>query len=157
MYVIPGNHDVDRSLGVGLARTLASREEADNYFGPAVPKPHLTQKQGAFMQWYNRYFDGIRAVPEDSTCGPVEVVEVRGHKMGILPINSALFCQDDNDQDQLLIGRRCLQAALDALQKLGAGVKVALVHHPLDWLNSLEAAAGASNTVPEDLDTKLRA
>ena len=45
LYVIPGNHDVDRSLGVGLARTLASREEADSYFGPAVPKPHLRSEE----------------------------------------------------------------------------------------------------------------
>lgn len=51
-------------------------------------------KQGAFLQWYNRYFEGIRALPEDSTCGPVEAVDVRGLKIGILPINSALFCQD---------------------------------------------------------------
>src|SRR5947209_3438431 len=82
LYVIPGNHDVDRSLGVGLARTLASREEADTYFGPAIPKPHVTQKQGAFLEWHNRYFEGIRALPEDSTCGPVELVDVRGQKIG---------------------------------------------------------------------------
>ena len=29
LFVVPGNHDVDRDLGVGLARTLASREDAD--------------------------------------------------------------------------------------------------------------------------------
>jgi hypothetical protein len=32
LFVISGNHDVDRDLGVGLARSLASREEADRYF-----------------------------------------------------------------------------------------------------------------------------
>src|SRR2546426_4288173 len=33
LYVIPGNHDADRDLGVGLARTLETREQADTYFG----------------------------------------------------------------------------------------------------------------------------
>src|SRR5206468_2996892 len=63
LYMIPGNHDVDRDQGVGLARTLASREEADRYFGPTVPKPHLLQKQRAYLQWHNLYFDGIRVMP----------------------------------------------------------------------------------------------
>ena len=32
LFVIPGNHDVDRDMGVGLTRTLDSREESDTYF-----------------------------------------------------------------------------------------------------------------------------
>lgn len=49
LFVIPGNHDVDRDLGIGLARTLATREEADRYFSPSVPKMHLLQKQREFI------------------------------------------------------------------------------------------------------------
>jgi predicted phosphodiesterase len=138
LFVIPGNHDVDRELGVGLARTLDSREQADAYFNPAIPKLHVTQKQGAFLQWYNRYFDGIRAFPVDSTCGPVEMLDIRGLRMGILPLNSALFCQGDDDHEKLWIGRRCLETALDKLRTLDAHITVALVHHPLEWLDSLE-------------------
>jgi DNA repair exonuclease SbcCD nuclease subunit len=29
LFVVPGNHDVDRESGIGLARTLTSREESD--------------------------------------------------------------------------------------------------------------------------------
>src|SRR5688500_7100319 len=63
LFVIPGNHDVDRDMGVGLSRTLTSREECDRYFNPAVPKPHLLQKQGAFIKWFDDYFAGIRSIP----------------------------------------------------------------------------------------------
>src|SRR4051794_24494287 len=76
LYVIPGNHDVDRGQGVGLARTLGTREEADAYFGPGVPKGHIAQKQRAFLRWYNRYFEGLRTFPDASTCGPVEAVDL---------------------------------------------------------------------------------
>lgn len=138
LFVVPGNHDVDRSRAVGLLRTLELQEEADKYFCPTTPLPHLTLKQGAFLEWYNRYFEGIRALPQDSTCGPVEAVDVQGHKIGILPINDAMFCEDDNDHDKLWIGRRCLQDALNRLSNLRANVNVALMHHPLDWLHHLE-------------------
>ena len=140
LYVVPGNHDVDRALGVGLARTLESREEADAYFAPALPKVHLTQKQGQFLRWHNEYFKGVREMPQDSTCGPIEAVAIRGHKVGVIPINSAFFAVDDYDHAKLLIGRRCLDAALVELSKLGADLNIALMHHPLDWLSEVESA-----------------
>lgn len=115
LFVVPGNHDVDRDLGIGLARTLTSGEEADKYFKPDAPKVHLTQKQGAFVQWYNRYFEGIRSFPNNSTCGPVEAVDVRGFKIGVLPLNSALFCEDNYDHEKLWVGRRCLDSAIENL------------------------------------------
>lgn len=138
LYVIPGNHDNDRALGVGLARTLGTREEADAYFEPRIPKPHITQKQRAFQKWYDEYFDGIRTFPKNSTCGPLEVVEIGDISIGILPINSAVFCQGDDDHAKLWIGRRCLDTAVEELQKLGPALKIALIHHPLDWLHDAE-------------------
>jgi tetratricopeptide (TPR) repeat protein/UDP-2,3-diacylglucosamine pyrophosphatase LpxH len=138
LFVIPGNHDVDRTLGVGLARTLTSREDSDSYFNPEIPKPHLTQKMKAFVAWHDEYFKGIRSWPRDTSCGPVELAEVRGTKLGILSINSALFCQDDEDHNKLLIGRRSLDGALKKLADLKAEFNVALIHHPLDWLSDLE-------------------
>ena len=155
LFIIPGNHDTDRNFGIGLARTLESREQSDAYFGPAVPKPHLSQKLGAFLQWHNEYLKGVRVMPEDSTCGPTEAVEIRGHKIGVLPINSAVFCQDDNDHDKLLIGRRCLDAALQKLHKLESYLNIALIHHPLDWLNSIERS-NIVNDLRSNVDFILR-
>jgi len=138
LYVIPGNHDIDRALSVGLARTIGAREEGDSYFGLSIPKPHIAQKQRAFQQWYDQYFDGIRTFPQTSTCGPVEVVEIRNLTIGVLPINSALFCQGDDDHAKLWIGRRCLDTAVEELKRLGPALKIALIHHPLDWLHDAE-------------------
>jgi predicted phosphodiesterase len=138
LYVVPGNHDVDRVVGFQLTRELGSRTAADDYFHPDTPKLHLTQKLGAFLHWHQDYFDGIRAMPENSTCGPAELVQVRGRKLGILPINTALFCQDDQDHERLFVGRRCLDAALEELNRLDADLRIALMHHPLQDLSDLE-------------------
>jgi UDP-2,3-diacylglucosamine pyrophosphatase LpxH len=155
LFVIPGNHDVDRDRGVGLARTLSSEDEADKYFAPASPKPHLLQKMGAFLSWHDAYFKGIRKWPRKTSCGPVESVEVRGHKLGILPINSALFCQDDEDHNKLVVGRRALGDALERLKKLGAELNIALIHHPLDWLNDLERS-NIKSSLHAEVDFILR-
>ncbi|MDA0159166.1 tetratricopeptide repeat protein [Solirubrobacter ginsenosidimutans] len=154
LFVIAGNHDVDRGLGVGLARSLASREEADAYFEPSAPRPHLTQKQGAFEAWYRDFFDGVRDVPV-SSCGPVELVEAGGVRLGVLAINSALFCQGDDDHAKLWVGRRPLERALRDLQALGADVRVALIHHPLDWLADGERA-NVRSLLADGVDVVLR-
>ena len=138
LFIIPGNHDVNRDFGVGLARTLESREEADKYFNSDRPKPHLTLKMRAFLDWHNRYFDGVRALPENTTCALAPMVEVNGRKLGILLINSALFCQDDEDHEKLWVGRRCLDTAIADLEKLDAELNIALIHHPLEWLSATE-------------------
>ena len=138
LYVVPGNHDVDRVVGAQLKRELESGSAADQYFRPDTPKLHLTEKQGAFLRWHHDYFDGIRLMPENSTCGPVELVRINGKKIGILPINTALFCFDHLDAERLFVGRRCLDVAIVELNKLGADLKIALMHHPLHYLSEIE-------------------
>ena len=140
LFIVPGNHDADRDQGIGLARTLSTGDEADKYFRPSIPKPHITLKLGAFRDWYNEYFKSIRELPDNSTCGPVEVTEVRGLRIGILPLNTALFSQDENDHNKLMIGRRCLQSATDELGRLKPALRIALMHHPVEWLHEVERA-----------------
>lgn len=140
LFVVPGNHDVDRRLGVGLARTLYTLDECNTYFDPGVPKPHATQKMRAFGEWFDDYFNGLRVFPQASSCANVETLTIQGHQLAVLPINSALFCQDDTDHAKLLLGRRCLDTALNKLQAAGDAVKIVLLHHPLDWLADIERA-----------------
>jgi tetratricopeptide (TPR) repeat protein/predicted phosphodiesterase len=139
LFVIPGNHDVDRDFGIGLARTLESREHADAYFRPGLPKPHLTFKLRAFLRWHNAYFKDVRTAPDNSTCS-VETIEVNGLRFGLLLINTALFCQDDDDHDKLWVGRRCLGSALEQLKAAGGELNIALMHHPLEWLSTTEGS-----------------
>ncbi len=155
LFVVPGNHDVDRDEGLGLLRSPDSGESADKYFQPDRAKHHITSKQAAFLAWYNGYFDGIRRFPESTTCGPVEAVDLPGGRLGVLPINSALFCQGDDDHGKLWVGRRCLEAALAALKAQKPDLSVALLHHPLDWLHD-EEGTNIKAALERDVDLILR-
>jgi tetratricopeptide (TPR) repeat protein/predicted phosphodiesterase len=154
LWIIPGNHDVDRDQSIGLARTLGP-DEADAYFAPTLPKPHLTQKLGAFRQWYNRYFDGIRECPETSTCWPVEFRQIRRQRVAVLAINSALFCLNDEDHAKLLVGRRCVDGAIQDLSAQDADLRIALIHHPLEWLSDVERT-NVRASLQQSVDVILR-
>ena len=73
----------------------------------------------------------------------------------MLSINSALFCEDDNDYAKLWLGRRCLDEAIPKLAKLKADLKIALIHHPLDWLHDAERA-NITATLQDGVDLILR-
>ncbi len=157
LFVVPGNHDVDRRQGSRLLRTLATREDADEHFAPDIGNPHITLKQNAFLTWYNQYFNGIRVFPERTTCGPVEAVDLPGGRVGVLPINSALFCQDEQDHAKLWVGRRCLDDGIRALAGLTPkpALTVALLHHPLTWLHPVEQS-NIKAILQRDVDVVLR-
>ena len=138
LFIVPGNHDVDRKAGKFLARTLETKDDADEYFGTATPLPHLTLKFHAFSEWYNNYFNTIRSFPTNTTCSPVEIVMIGKSRVAVLPMNSSLFCIDDHDHQKLFIGRRCLDAAKK--QIAAVDLTIALIHHPLDWLSPVERA-----------------
>ncbi len=139
LFVIPGNHDIDRQKGKGLARTLGGSEEADEYFNPSEPLLHIEQRQAGFEAWYNAYFQDIRSFSKNTTCTDVEVITVRGLDVEILPINTAAFCLDDQDHGKLFVGRRCVQKAVGGLSNTGESLRIALMHHPFDWLSPLES------------------
>lgn len=149
LFVVPGNHDVDRDAAAGLERTLRSEEESVAFFGPTHPQHHFA-KLAACRAWYDEYFQRIRSFPPRSTCLPPEQVEIRGIRLGILGINSALFALEGENKDvgQLWIGRRPLDETTVALEALHPDVVVAAMHHPLEWLHDEERS---------NIRTKLRA
>ncbi len=141
LFVVPGNHDVDRTVNEFLPRTLDSDASSDKFFDPAgVAIATQFQNLQDYGIWYNSYFAGIRSFPTCITCSTVEVVQVRQVRVAMLLLNSVLFSIDDHDQGKLLLGRRCLDKATNALQKQAADLNLALLHHPLDWLSQVERA-----------------
>ena len=140
LFVVPGNHDVNRVAGKGLCRTLSSEQDSINYFDPSESLPHVASRQAAYSEWFNAYFDGIREFDSHSTCSKVETLDVDGEKVCVLAINSAAFALDENDHGKLWVGRRCLDDALKEVSNHADAVKFALMHHPVDWLNSDEVS-----------------
>lgn len=138
LLVVPGNHDVNRLNGKGLARSLATREDADLYFNPSEPLPHILKRQQGFSRWYNTYFEGIREFSTNSSCSAVEVINIKGLRLAVLPINSAIFSFDDADFGKLWIGRRSVEVASEQLASTAADVRITVMHHPFSWLSSIE-------------------
>ncbi|TAN70195.1 MAG: tetratricopeptide repeat protein [Methylobacter sp.] len=156
LFVVPGNHDLDKEAGSGLKRTLDDEQESVGYFADGKRKYHFEKFQ-AFRDWFNAYFSGLKTCPPDSTCHAPETLKTHsGLCVAVLPLNSALFSLPDRqDHNSLWIGRRNLDAALEKLKALNADFNIALLHHPLDWLHTAECS-NIKAVLQEQVDIILR-
>src|SRR5690606_38685152 len=62
-------------------------------------------------------------------------------RVAVLCLDSAWCAQDDQDRGHLLLGRSQWEDAL--FQARGADLRLALLHHPWDWLKDFKAAREA--------------
>jgi hypothetical protein len=141
LFPAPGNHDVDRKkIGVTaelLGPTLTGREAVNKVLGDAATRQ-------AFME----RFEGYAAFADDYG-GPVPFgaehyfqahhLDLAGQRIAILGLNSAWLAQGgEEDRNRLALGERQVRAALGAAED--ADLRLALFHHPFDWLRDFDRA-----------------
>ena len=142
VLMVPGNHDADRRRGSQLMRTLSSHDDALSYFQPAAERLHL-RKLEAWCTFYNRFYatghsgaEPPRQVAPGQATALAETLRIRDVTLGILPLNSALFAQDDSDAGKLFVGEPLLRDGLSRIAT--AQLRIAMVHHPFSYLSEVE-------------------
>ena len=140
LWVVPGNHDVDRAPGRALRRTLDDDQEASSwFFADSVNRANHLSKFTSYRQFIESYFPGRGFAPGDVVHRPVVRV-LSGTGLGILPLNSAWFAQGDDDRGKLWIGSRLVRERAESLRAAGAEFVVGLFHHPLSELHENDTA-----------------
>ena len=138
LFVVPGNHDVDRDVGRWLLRTLASDEEATAFFEDASNREFHARKLAAYQASMRALLGATRplgiGVGEDS----VEVVEIRGVRLAIAAFNSAWFAQGDDDKEKLWVGEANVMRAVDRVADEEAAFAIAMLHHPFSDLHPID-------------------
>lgn len=131
-FVVPGNHDVDRSKFPAFSREEVAKPES-HYLDPT--------EEGAKLR-------GELLIPRfgaylDSDCSPAKgafakqegayahCLTLHGHEVGVVGINTAWLTKDDKDERQLTPGKPLLEKALDTIKS--AKLRIVLGHHPIDW------------------------
>ncbi len=150
VFVVPGNHDVDRSNDSNrqlrrLLRVLRDGEEAlDEALADPQDRALLLERQSSFRDFASRF--APFCLHKDSFEGPSwrHIIHTTGGlRLRILGLNTVLLSASPEDRGQLRIGK---QPALDLLEPaLAPGeLAIALSYHPLQggWLaDEVECAA----------------
>jgi predicted MPP superfamily phosphohydrolase len=144
LFVVPGNHDVDWDaidpFDAAVMRVcLQGRDRTNEFLGPKHDRSQAFRKFGAYADFANANF-GSGMTFSDTEYFYTRTITVQGCKLGILGLNSAWMsaCVKDDqgkalDQGNLLVGECQLKEALERIQQ--ADLRIALLHHPVDWLH----------------------
>jgi predicted MPP superfamily phosphohydrolase len=138
-FIVAGNHDMVRSSDSKKIE-VGSREFYKNYdnllssvkdildkneregVNRNVPFFNFNANLYANIEQHNKYF---------SFLGNAFVCKINNIKIGISCLNSSWRCYDDTDKDYLILGEEQLNRCSDFIKD--CAIKIALMHHPLDW------------------------
>lgn len=131
-FIVPGNHDVDRTQNPAFSRDEIAKPES-HYLDPSDDGAKL--RGDMLISRFRAYLDNdLTAV--GSTFDKLEgayakCLTIHGKEVGIVGINTAWLSKDDKDERQLTPGKPLLEKALNAI--LPAKLRIVLGHHPIDW------------------------
>ncbi len=126
VFVVPGNHDVDRKIASGgenkeLQRELRSNKiKLDNALQDGAVRALLTAKQAAFLAFAQKYGWESGQLWQKK---PIDA------QTTILALNTSLLSDDEDATGNLELGHCQLDEIVQA-----PGLALVLGHHPAEWL-----------------------
>ncbi|MDE6388082.1 MAG: metallophosphoesterase [Lachnospiraceae bacterium] len=141
IYIVPGNHDIDRNQCEQAAKSLYTvLEESGSKFFDADTTGFGKRKE--IFARFDNFQDCVSKAGKD-VCYPVkeifdekgaytDVLSIGQKKIGIVGINTAWLSNSDKDKEKLSPGKYILEEALNVVKD--CEYKIVLGHHPLDWL-----------------------
>ncbi len=153
IFMVPGNHDVDRSAITKAVQrsemmfdSLAEKNENEfrTAIGEIVGDPQEMRRYGArlaaWCQFTGRFLGVARQVSIDQPWRS-DIVPVAGVLVGVASICSVWLSGPNERRGTLVVGELQVRQLVKELEAGGAQLRVALLHHPLDWLREADAKA----------------
>lgn len=142
--ITPGNHDINRFADSkidenGLKSTLTTSQEVIDFMEEAEKSKTYRYierikeyKDFEFSLYKNIDDEKLHSLFEFS----LRFKDVAGKSVGISSLNSAWRCYDDNDLGNLFIGENQVNSNYKFIKD--CDLKIAIVHHQLDWISEVE-------------------
>lgn len=138
LFLIPGNHDLDRDefdlLPAGLLQPFQTKQLVDKWLTGKGQRAALLNPFCAYQQFVTDL-----KVQGFGSFGDSRIIPIRGKQIGVVGFNSALMCGRNKDAAGKIYDYGFLTTGepqiFNPLREIAnADVKIALIHHPFDWL-----------------------
>ena len=136
LLVVPGNHDINSSLvsqgAKAIISSLSSRIMMEGALIDAQDRSLILRKFNGYSNFIKDYFNDAIIFTDDQYFW-VRTLNLSGHNVVVLGLNSAWTASGGVDErGKLGLSERQVRRALE--QGNDEGIKIALLHHPFDWL-----------------------
>ncbi|MFC1862939.1 metallophosphoesterase family protein [Thermodesulfobacteriota bacterium] len=136
LLVVPGNHDVDCSLISQAAKTAISSLDSRNMMEGALidaqDRSLILRKFNGYSNFIKDYFNDAINFTDDQYFW-ARTLDLSDKKIVVLGLNSAWVASGGaDDRGKLGLSEQQVRQALK--QTTDSEIKIALLHHPFDWL-----------------------
>lgn len=134
IFVVPGNHDLNREINDGFSRDKFLKVEGENFH----PTEKSRAKRNMLVERFGSFIDGIpldcvKEFKKDASAYTALRL-LNGVNVNIAGINTAWLCEGDSDKNYLTPGVATTRELLEQHKKERDCIFL-LGHHPLDWLH----------------------
>lgn len=141
VYLVPGNHEVKRSLIVGYSEQgLASYLTSESNINELLASQDADAKKRIdYFDEFAKLFSGVPTF-DDGMCRAY-IQEVGAHTIGIACVNSAWRSTGKGgaEKGKMVVGTKQIIDSFEAIKS--ANIKICMLHHPLDWLVDCDKTA----------------
>ncbi|PTT95172.1 metallophosphoesterase, partial [Pseudomonas sp. HMWF031] len=134
LFMIPGNHDLNRNKNDAFDRTVLLKPTAP-YFNP---DEESKEKREIVVARFEKYIEhdvtGYSELFRKKEGAYSTTIQKNGCTIGIVGLNTAWLCKDEHDYQRLTPGKPILENALSNLQN--PELTIVLGHHPMDWFST---------------------
>lgn len=144
LFIVPGNHDLDRTrfrlLPAEVLKPLKSADQVVSWLKE-------DEYRAAILQPFKSFTDFVAAftTQDKPNYSNIRKWWINGKEVALLGLNSAWMCGRNKDEDGILDDRGHLLVGepqiYDQLDKItGVDVKIAVLHHPFDWIAGFDCS-----------------
>lgn len=143
LFVVPGNHDVDRSNitwgASAIAASINSRQVLAQVLNAEADRGLIFSRLKHYADFVNGYFEGHLTF-DNKDYFYVREFGVGDLHVAVLGLNSAwLAVGGEEDRGRLALSELQVRKALEASRE--ADLRIALLHHPFDWIKDFDVDA----------------
>ena len=142
VFIVPGNHDINRKqitqLTEDLITSIDNRDKANNVLSSEEDINYICKKFSQYSIFLNNYFgDSLsKYLINKNLSNFTRLLSISGKKVAIIGLNSSWLSCGNNDRNNLLIGEKQIRESLERAKD--ADIKIAILHHPFNWLKEFD-------------------
>ncbi|WP_186095744.1 metallophosphoesterase [Burkholderia gladioli] len=133
IFIVPGNHDLDRNINDGFSKEKFGKTDSPYFY----PTSESAKRRNMLVERFSAFCENSLCASSNgfsSVNGAFsEERQVNTTKVGIVGLNTAWLCDGERDKESLTPGIPITREALDRVAD--AQIKFVLGHHPFDWVH----------------------
>ncbi len=146
LFMVPGNHDVDRNEITELSSKITnfeSRKEVNRFLDCEKDLRNVLSKLKNYQNFLGKYQAETQEIIDNGQYFYVKHININENDVAILCLNSSWASGPDDKKGKLIVGDRQI---IDSIKQSDeADLRLAVLHHPLDWLKEFDLKSTRNN------------